>query len=299
MSHCRRPASHTRPRSSRSVSAPSTYKRRLFLALPFLPHSFDMADQSLWTMRKDICDFIAVHPVPDYISKDDFVAKHGAFLDAMAKTEIGKKHFLKLTQYVQTHTVTDRLVKIGMPRTRDIVITHAVYRDAQGCKELLGHSSTKALVEEAKLWGYEDGASLFTVDTLTRTFNPTNLAGNETAIGVFKIPTGVPKQLFEEKVKVLLENAFKIPAIADQLVEYTVWYQGSAVDFEVMQSLAMPAPVSLVVCKAEVQLTSVAALLDRAEVQELLKEHMLKRDLPLGLEGDFFVATKIVRFEKD
>ncbi|KAJ7059577.1 hypothetical protein C8F01DRAFT_1295516 [Mycena amicta] len=259
-----------------------------------------MADPSFWTMRKDICDFIAIHPVPEYISKDDFVAKHGVFLDAMAKTEIGKKHFLKLTQYVQTHTVTDRLVKIGMPRPRDMVFTHAVFRDAQDCKEFLGHSSTKALVEEAKLWGYEDGASLFTVDTLTHPVNPSNLAGNtETAIGVFKIPTGVPKQLFEEKVKVLFENALKIPGIADQVVEYTMWCQGSAVDFEVMQSLAMPAPVSVMLCNVEVQLTAVAAFLDRVEMQELLQEHMLKRDLPLGLEGDFFVATKVVRFDKD
>ncbi|KAJ7059578.1 hypothetical protein C8F01DRAFT_1295517 [Mycena amicta] len=241
-----------------------------------------MADPSLWTTRKDICDFIAIHPVPEHISKDDFAAKQAVLINALAKTDIAKK-----------------LVQIGLPRPREMVITHAVFRDAQDCKELLRHPSTKAIAEEAKLFGFGNDASLFTVDTLTRTLNTKDLASTETVIGVFKIPTGVPKQLFEEKVQVLLENAFKIPAVTDQVVHYTMWCQSSAVDFEVVQTLGMPAPASLLLCKAEAQLTGYTALLDRAEVQEVMKEHMVRRDLPLGLEGDFFVATKVVLFEKD
>ncbi|KAJ7059572.1 hypothetical protein C8F01DRAFT_216519 [Mycena amicta] len=258
-----------------------------------------MADPSLWTKRKDICDGIAVHPIPEHISKDDFVAKHGAFLEDAARTEIGKKHFLKITQYVQTHTLTDKLLEIGMAPPRDMVVTHIVFRDVQDSKEVMRDPSIKALVEEAKLWGYDNGASLFTVDTVTHHGNTNNLAGNydESYIAVYKIPTGVPKQLFEDKVQVLLESLLKIQTLADRLAELTIWHQSSAVDFEVLQSLAMPAPAALMVCMGEV--TGAEAILSSAEVQELLKEHMVRRDLPLGLEGDFFLATKVVRFEKD
>jgi hypothetical protein len=52
---------------------------------------------SQWTARKDVCEFISIHPMP-VASKETFILQHRQVMEALVALPIVQEKFLSFTQ---------------------------------------------------------------------------------------------------------------------------------------------------------------------------------------------------------
>nr|GAT57295.1 predicted protein [Mycena chlorophos] len=257
--------------------------------------------ESAWAARKDICDFIAIHPLPADANKDEAVAKHRTFIEEVVRTPIGRNRFLKFVQYVQTDAATSAITALRVPAPRKMIISHIVVEDPEHIREVLCDSDIRFLVNKAKITvpGYGQQSTMSTLDTVSQRGNaPITAEDNyQTAFGVFRIPNDVPSQLFEQKIRSFADVAMGLSFVRERTLDYTLWSQNSAVVSEVTNHIALPAPQRFAIIKYEF-VGGLDEMMGSAEVQDLVVNELMGGEGPLGPTGDIFVAEKSVILEK-
>ncbi|KAF7367816.1 Zn(2)-C6 fungal-type domain-containing protein [Mycena sanguinolenta] len=249
--------------------------------------------------RKDQCNFLTIHPVPSGISKEECERKHSAWLDAVAQTPVAQRNMLKITMFIQDNTLTEPLGRLDIPTASPTIVTHIVFEDVENFKEVARDPTFKSLVDQAKEFGYHKGASLFTADVVTKLDDvESGPQERKHAIGIFKIPPGVPKDKFEQKVEAFVDGAMAMPIAREKLLHYTIWYQNSEVNTEV-EGLGLPTAAPLVIAMAELETFNHAAeFVGDPAVAQHVATTLTAKDFPLHLDGDFFGAEAIVKFNK-
>ncbi|KAF7367815.1 Zn(2)-C6 fungal-type domain-containing protein [Mycena sanguinolenta] len=249
--------------------------------------------------RKDHCNFLTIHPVPSGISKEEYERKHSTWLDAVAQTPVAQRNMLKITTFIQQDTLTESIGRLDLPTASPTVVTHIVFEDVENFKVVARDATFKALVDQAKEFGYHKGASLFTADVVTKLDDvESGSQERKHAIGIFKIPPGLPKDKFEQKVDSLIDGAMVMPLAREKLLNYTIWYQNSEVDTEV-EGLRLQTAAPLVVAMAEFEtFNHVAELIGDPAMAQYLTTTMTAKEFPLHLDGDFFGVEAIVKLNK-
>nr|GAT57298.1 predicted protein [Mycena chlorophos] len=257
------------------------------------------ASISPWTARKDVCDFIAVHPIPEGVAKEDFAVQHRALLEQLARIPVVQKRFRKMVQYIQTDEATDWLVQAGLAAPRAMVITHAVLERAEHLQEVVRDEEVKALIHEAKteITGYDTGATLGTVDGLMQTGDHLNVNDGDyhTAFAVFKVPTGPEstQEKFQEDIRLLMEKFLQTKGYKNLLVTQLLWTTNSKVHKDIENHLGMPARETLVIGKYEF-VGGMAQVMSSPDCARFIREDMGQKGVfsaqrPL-VEGDLFIA---------
>ncbi|KAJ7059575.1 hypothetical protein C8F01DRAFT_1254489 [Mycena amicta] len=235
------------------------------------------------------------------ITKDEFVAKHAAFIDALSKTDVGRKCFLKVSQFVQTDLATEGFIALGLPAPRPIVVSHFNLEDL---RETINDPSVRQLVEEAKKeFGFgESMMTTFAADTRMLLNAPAPMPdadnGTSTAMGVFKIPANADADVFKETVREFEETVLALPAIRKQVWDAGIWYQSKEVEREAVEVLGLAKPQALVV----VWMEAVGKIHERLEdpaLKDVINKYLVPgTEFAIGMDGDFFVAERFDRYER-
>ncbi|KAF7367817.1 Zn(2)-C6 fungal-type domain-containing protein [Mycena sanguinolenta] len=249
--------------------------------------------------RKDYCNFLTIHPVPSGISKQEYERKHSTWLDTVAQTPVAQRNMLKITMFIQEDALAESIGRLEMPSPTPTVVTHIVFEDVENFKEIARDQTFKALVDQAKEFGYHKGASLFTADVVLKLDDiESESQERKHAMGIFKIPPGLPKDKFEQKVEAFVDGAMAMPIAREKFLNYTIWYQNSEVDAEV-EGLGLPTAESLVVAMTEVETFDRAVeLITDPAMAQYVTTTLTAKDFPLHVDGDFFGAKAIVKLNK-
>ncbi|KAF7367818.1 hypothetical protein MSAN_00846200 [Mycena sanguinolenta] len=201
--------------------------------------------------------------------------------------------------FIQDDAFTEPIGRLGIPGPSPTVVTHIVFEDVENFKEVARDPTFKALVDQAKEFGYHKGASLFTADVVTKLDAiESGPQERKRAIGIFKIPPGMPKDKFEQKVEAFVDGAMAMPLAREKLLNYTIWYQNSEVDTEV-EGLGLPTPAPLVIAMSELEtFNHVVEWVDDPAMAQHIATTLTAKDFPLHRDGDFFGAEAIVKFNK-
>ncbi|KAF7367820.1 Zn(2)-C6 fungal-type domain-containing protein [Mycena sanguinolenta] len=237
--------------------------------------------------RKDHCNFLTIHPVPSGISKEEYERKHSTWLDAVAQTPVAQRNMLKITMFIQQDTLTEPIGRLEMPSPTPTVVTHIVFEDVENFKEVARDPAFKALVDQAKE---------FRIPQRRQPLYESQ--ERKHAIGIFKIPPGVPKDKFEQKVEALVDGARAMPIAREKLLNYAIWYQNSEVDTEI-EGLGLPTAVPVVIAMAQLDAFDRAfELIGDPTMAQYLTTTITNKDFPLHLDGDFFGAEAMVKLNK-
>nr|GAT57296.1 predicted protein [Mycena chlorophos] len=259
------------------------------------------SEASSWISPAGVCDFLAIHPLTSGTNKAYVAAKHRAFLEDVIGTAVGKEHFRKVSQYVHTDAAHQIVTSLGFPRARGMLITHIVVDDVEKIKKVLCCVEIQSLMKAAKLnipgYGQQTTMSTFHAKVQQGGAVVSSSEDCNTSFGVFPIPAGVPEALFEDKIRLLLDQALQIPIIKERTVNYTIWSLNDAVASEVAGKVAMPLAQRLIIVKHKF-IGDISEILSHPAVKLLVQGTMLSGALPLGIAADFFVAAKAVLFEK-
>ncbi|KAF7319195.1 Zn(2)-C6 fungal-type domain-containing protein [Mycena chlorophos] len=224
----------------------------------------DEPDQTCnWSTRKDVCDLLTIHPLPTSLvaNKAELAATHRDFLKDVVATAVAQKHFLKVTQFVQTDAITDWTSAMGLPAPRAVILSHIVVEKAENMQEVMRDPHIKSLIASAKLTipNYGQHTSCATYDSLIRSV---------------PMPASVSIADSEAKLRAFVDEA--LATVSDYTVKYTIWLPNIDVASEVAHHLAMPAPENVAIIRHEF-LGDVHKMVSSPGTAEAVEKHAVHR----------------------
>ncbi|KAJ7206539.1 hypothetical protein GGX14DRAFT_457234 [Mycena pura] len=275
---------------------------------------------------KDYCDVLAIHLVPASTSKEEFEAKFGTFLDAVAKLPVLQKNAITLKMFIQNDAFHESVAGFGLPVPKPAVVgfarfkvvpVHLAYspmahprarQSADGLKELLRDPEYVSLVSAAKENGHlrgHDDMSLFSADVTTK-IDVNHTGDRKHVFGIFKVPNDVPAELFERKVEACIDGALALEACQNNFLKYKMasrlshepirWRQTSNITDE-LPRLGFPAPQPWIVAMAE--FANLDNLLEVGKDQDLaqhLAATLTTNEFPLHIDIIVFAAEGVTKF---
>jgi len=248
------------------------------------------------------CDVLTIHLVPASTSKEEFEAKFGTFLDAVARLPVLQKNAITLKMFIQNDAFHESVEGFGLPVPKPTVVGFARFENADGLKELLQDPEYVSLLSAAKenghLRGHElENMSLFSADVVTK-IDVDHTGARKHVFGIFKVPRGVSAELFEQKAEAFIDGALALPVCKNNFLKYNMWRQRTDITDE-LQRLGFPAPQPLIVAMGEfANLDNVLEVGKDQDLAQHIAANLMTKEFPLHIDSLVFTAEEVTKFNR-
>ncbi|KAJ7775555.1 hypothetical protein B0H16DRAFT_1507864 [Mycena metata] len=244
--------------------------------------------------QKDRFRVIGIHKVPAHLSKEEVERKVNALADKFVRIPSVQQNLLKLELLLQTKFLDDLLEKIGFAPAEPHVILVAETESLDHFTEVLKDKDVGKFLAEAKEFGFEGRASLFSVDVQIVS-SPLSRGGTHYA-GIYTVPHEVSVAQYGSKFQNWIESWATMQTMKKHEVDFEVWKQNNLIDNYLGELGLLRAEPFFIVRTASKEESHMIEVMKHAEARDLVSA--VKQDVDMTSGTNAFCVDIVTKLDK-